>query len=151
MSTAYQPLEVEGLQRPPAQPAAPQAQTEAPVIEPPSAAPATDQPATPANQQVSPAIHQPFQAAKDGVTGKILKCGQKPFRFEPDKPESTFIITLRTKNGVQTFWGQGAGGAAAPNPCAARQDGDVAVAGQFSGYRQGAPQKRAGRHRGLRR
>nr|UVN18259.1 hypothetical protein pPsy0462b_00114 [Pseudomonas syringae] len=69
VSTAYQPLEVEGLQRPPAQPAAPQAQTEAPVIEPPSAAPATDQPATPANQQVSPAIHQPFQAAKDGVTG----------------------------------------------------------------------------------
>ncbi|WP_117150432.1 LPD7 domain-containing protein [Pseudomonas coronafaciens] len=105
VSTAYQPLEVEGLQRPPAQPAAPQAQTEAPVIEPPSAAPATDQPATPANQQVSPAIHQPFQAAKDGVTGKILKCGQKPFRFEPDKPESTFI-TLRTKNGVETFWGK---------------------------------------------
>ncbi len=103
-STAYQPLEVEGLQRPLVQPA-PQAQTEAPVIEPPSAAPATDQPATSANQQVSPAIHQPFQAAKDGVTGKILKCGQKPFRFEPDKPESTFI-TLRTKNGVQTFWGK---------------------------------------------
>ncbi|KPW63229.1 hypothetical protein ALO80_200041 [Pseudomonas caricapapayae] len=105
VSTAYQPLEVEGLQRPPAQPAAPQAQTEAPVIEPPSAAPVTDQPATPANQQVSPAIHQPFQAAKDGVTGKILKCGQAPFRFEPEKPESTFI-TLRTKNGVQTFWGK---------------------------------------------
>ncbi|WP_117148001.1 LPD7 domain-containing protein [Pseudomonas coronafaciens] len=105
VSTAYQPLEVEGLQRPPAQPAAPQAQTEAPDIEPPSAAPATDQPATSVNQQVSPAIHQPFQAAKDGVTGKILKCGQKPFRFEPDKPESTFI-TLRTKNGVETFWGK---------------------------------------------
>ncbi|WP_445941452.1 hypothetical protein, partial [Pseudomonas syringae group genomosp. 3] len=34
-----------------------------------------------------------------------LKCGQKPFRFEPDKPESTFI-TLRTKNGVETFWGK---------------------------------------------
>ncbi|RMR29173.1 hypothetical protein ALP87_200016 [Pseudomonas syringae pv. coriandricola] len=54
---------------------------------------------------MSPAIHQPFQAAKDGVTGKILKFGQKPFRFEPDKPESTFI-TLRTVNGVQTFWGK---------------------------------------------
>ncbi|MDT3239617.1 DUF5710 domain-containing protein [Pseudomonas amygdali pv. morsprunorum] len=105
VSTAYQPLEVEGLQRTPAQPAAPQAQTEAPDIEPPSAAPATDQPAKSANQQVSPAIHQPFQAAKDGVTGKILKCGQAPFRFEPEKPESTFI-TLRTKNGVQTFWGK---------------------------------------------
>ncbi|WP_337580207.1 LPD7 domain-containing protein, partial [Pseudomonas coronafaciens] len=38
VSPAYQPLEVEGLQRTPAQPAAPQAQTEAPVIEPPSAA-----------------------------------------------------------------------------------------------------------------
>ncbi|CZT26017.1 DNA primase (plasmid) [Pseudomonas cerasi] len=103
-STAYQPLEVEGLQRPLVQPAPP-AQPDAPVINPPSAAPASDQPATSANQQVSPAIHQPFQAAKDGVTGKILKCGQKPFRFEPDKPESTFI-TLRTKNGVQTFWGK---------------------------------------------
>ncbi|KWS61262.1 LPD7 domain-containing protein [Pseudomonas amygdali] len=103
-STAYQPLEVEGLQRPLVQPALP-AQPDAPVINPPSAAPASDQPATSANQQVSPAIHQPFQAAKDGVTGKILKCGQKPFRFEPDKPESTFI-TLRTKNGVQTFWGK---------------------------------------------
>ncbi|WP_116818269.1 LPD7 domain-containing protein [Pseudomonas savastanoi] len=103
-STAYQPLEVEGLQQLPAQPAPP-AQPDAPVIKPPSAAPASDQPATSANQQVSPAIHQPFQAAKDGVTGKILKCGQKPFRFEPDKPESTFI-TLRTVNGVQTFWGK---------------------------------------------
>ncbi|RMN01087.1 putative DNA primase [Pseudomonas savastanoi pv. glycinea] len=103
-STAYQPLEVEGLQRPLVQPALP-AQPDAPVINPPSAAPASDQPATSANQQVSPAIHQPFQAAKDGVTGKILKCGQQPFRFEPDKPESTFI-TLRTKNGVQTFWGK---------------------------------------------
>ncbi|KPY25168.1 DNA primase TraC [Pseudomonas coronafaciens pv. porri] len=103
-STAYQPLEVEGLQRPLVQPALP-AQPDAPVINPPSAAPASDQPATSANQQVSPAIHQPFQAAKDGVTGKILKFGQKPFRFEPDKPESTFI-TLRTKNGVQTFWGK---------------------------------------------
>ncbi|KWT41471.1 DNA primase [Pseudomonas amygdali pv. aesculi] len=103
-STAYQPLEVEGLQQLPAQPVPP-AQPDAPVIKPPSAAPASDQPATSSNQQVSPAIHQPFQAAKDGVTGKILKCGQKPFRFEPDKPESTFI-TLRTKNGVQTFWGK---------------------------------------------
>ncbi|MBI6850101.1 DNA primase [Pseudomonas syringae] len=103
-STAYQPLEVEGLQRPLVQPALP-AQPDAPVINPPSAAPASDQPATSANQQVSPAIHQPFQAAKDGVTGKILKCGQKPFRFEPGKPESTFI-TLRTVNGVQTFWGK---------------------------------------------
>ncbi|KPX58916.1 hypothetical protein ALQ57_200075 [Pseudomonas amygdali pv. hibisci] len=103
-STAYQPLEVEGLQRPLVQPAPP-AQPDAPVLNPPSAAPASDQPATSANQQVSPAIHQPFQAAKDGVTGKILKCGQKPFRFEPDKPESTFI-TLRTVNGVQTFWGK---------------------------------------------
>ncbi|MCF5712662.1 DNA primase (plasmid) [Pseudomonas tremae] len=103
-STAYQPLDVEGLQRPLVQPAPP-AQPDAPVINPPSAAPASDQPATSANQQVSPAIHQPFQAAKDGVTGKILKFGQKPFRFEPDKPESTFI-TLRTVNGVQTFWGK---------------------------------------------
>ncbi|KPC55944.1 DNA primase [Pseudomonas amygdali pv. morsprunorum] len=103
-STAYQPLEVEGLQQLPAQPVPP-AQPDAPVIKPPLAAPASDQPAKSANQQVSPAIHQPFQAAKDGVTGKILKCGQKPFRFEPDKPESTFI-TLRTKNGVQTFWGK---------------------------------------------
>nr|WP_237183619.1 LPD7 domain-containing protein [Pseudomonas syringae group genomosp. 3] len=103
-STAYQPLEVEGLQQLPAQPVPP-AQPDAPVIKPPSAAPASDQPAKSANQQVSPAIHKPFQAAKDGVTGKILKCGQKPFRFEPDKPESTFI-TLRTINGVQTFWGK---------------------------------------------
>ncbi|MBX6415908.1 DNA primase [Pseudomonas syringae pv. tomato] len=103
-STAYQPLEVEGLQQLPAQPVPP-AQPDAPVIKPPSAAPASDQPAKSANQQVSPAIHKPFQAAKDGVTGKILKCGQKPFRFEPDKPESTFI-TLRTKNGVETFWGK---------------------------------------------
>ncbi|KAA8703926.1 LPD7 domain-containing protein [Pseudomonas cannabina] len=103
-STAYQPLDVEGLQRPLVQPAPP-AQPDAPVINPPSAAPASDQPATSANQQVSPAIHQPFQAAKDGVTGKILKCGQQPFRFEPDKPVSTFI-TLRTKNGVETFWGK---------------------------------------------
>nr|UVN18258.1 hypothetical protein pPsy0462b_00113 [Pseudomonas syringae] len=43
---------------------------------------------------------------------------------------STFI-TLRTKNGVPDFLGQGLAGLLL-RPCAARQDGDVAVAGQFS-------------------
>ncbi|WPP02576.1 LPD7 domain-containing protein (plasmid) [Pseudomonas sp. HR96] len=60
---------------------------------------------SPANQKISPAIHQPFQAAKDGVQGKVLASGQAPFRFEVSNAESTYI-KLRTKTGVQTFWGK---------------------------------------------
>lgn len=60
---------------------------------------------SPANQKISPAIHQPFQAAKDGVQGKVLASGQAPFRFEESNAESTYI-KLRTKTGVQTFWGK---------------------------------------------
>lgn len=55
--------------------------------------------------KVSPAVHTPAEKAREPVTGKVTACGQAPFRFEADAGESTFI-TLRTKEGAQTFWGK---------------------------------------------
>lgn len=74
-------------------------------------------PVTPSQQQTSapPAaaeapgtplsVHTPAEKAREPVTGKVTAFGQAPFRFEPSKNESTFI-TLRTKEGQQTFWGK---------------------------------------------
>ena len=50
-------------------------------------------------------MHTPAEKAREPVTGKVTACGQAPFRFEKDASESTFI-TLRTKEGPQTFWGK---------------------------------------------
>jgi putative DNA primase/helicase len=65
--------------------------------------------AAPAPQQqgpkIAPDIHTPAEKAREPVTGKVTACGQAPFRFETNAPESTFI-TLRTKEGPQTFWGK---------------------------------------------
>lgn len=74
----------------PAMPSAPQHAAPAPV----AAAP-----------KISPAVHTPAEKAREPVTGKVTAFGQAPFRFEPGEGESTFI-TLRTKEGPQTFWGK---------------------------------------------
>lgn len=94
---------------PPVTPAAQAAPAQAPAQ---SAAPVTasQQPASapapePAASKVSPAVHTPAEKAREPVTGKVTACGQAPFRFEADQSESTFI-TLRTKEGPQTFWGK---------------------------------------------
>ncbi|MEQ9927999.1 LPD7 domain-containing protein [Pectobacterium parvum] len=55
--------------------------------------------------KILPAVHAPAEKAQDPITGKVTACGQAPFRFEPEANESTFI-TLRTKEGPQTFWGK---------------------------------------------
>jgi putative DNA primase/helicase len=54
---------------------------------------------------VDAAIHQLSTSAAQGVTGKVLSCGKAPFRFDPENSESVHI-KLRTKTGVQTFWGK---------------------------------------------
>lgn len=59
----------------------------------------------PAASRISPAVHTPAEKAREPVTGKVTACGQAPFRFETGESESTFI-TLRTKEGPQTFWGK---------------------------------------------
>lgn len=59
----------------------------------------------PAEPKISPAVHTPAEKAREPVTGKVTACGQAPFRFETGQSESTFI-TLRTKEGTQTFWGK---------------------------------------------
>jgi putative DNA primase/helicase len=104
----YQPLEVADLNQGAPKPAG-QPVTEGVQIERQSAAPGPSnepgQQQAQASPKISPAIHQPFQAAKDGVQGKILASGQAPFRFEDNNAESTYI-KLRTKTGVQTFWGK---------------------------------------------
>ncbi|MGK3137971.1 LPD7 domain-containing protein [Pantoea trifolii] len=94
---------------PPVTPAAQAAPAQAPAQ---SAAPVTvsQQPASapapePAASKVSPAVHTPAEKAREAVTGKVTACGQAPFRFEAEQSESTFI-TLRTKEGPQTFWGK---------------------------------------------
>jgi len=56
-------------------------------------------------KNVEPSVHQPSQAAKDGVTGKVIGFGTAPFRFDPDNQDSVYI-KLRTKEGTQTFWGK---------------------------------------------
>ncbi|MBD8165388.1 LPD7 domain-containing protein [Erwinia persicina] len=60
---------------------------------------------SPAASKIQPAIHTPAEKAREPVTGKVTACGQAPYRFEPDAKESTFI-TLRNKEGTQTFWGK---------------------------------------------
>lgn len=54
---------------------------------------------------VDPAIHQLSTSAVEGVTGKVMSCGKAPFRFDPANSESVHL-TLRTKTGIQTFWGK---------------------------------------------
>ncbi|NWC63936.1 DNA primase [Cedecea sp. P7760] len=59
----------------------------------------------PAKPKISPAVHTPAEKAREPVTGKVTAFGQAPFRFEEGQSESTFI-TLRSKEGQQTFWGK---------------------------------------------
>lgn len=67
----------------------------------PDAAPAAAKPAA----LIDPAIHQSVHAAIKGITGKVISCGPAPFRFDAENAESIHI-KLRTKEGVQTFWGK---------------------------------------------
>ena len=50
-------------------------------------------------------MHTPAEKAREPVTGKVTACGEAPFRFDPEESNSTFI-TLRTREGSQTFWGK---------------------------------------------
>lgn len=70
-----------------------------------AAVPGDSQPLRPQPPDVPPSVHQPSKNAAEGVTGKVMSCGQAPFRFDPDNDQSTHI-TLRTKTGTQTFWGK---------------------------------------------
>jgi putative DNA primase/helicase len=105
--SAYQPLEAtdltQGAPKPAGQPLEAINIDQRTQVPNQSTEPARNEPT--ASQRVSPDIHQPFQAAKDGVQGKILATGKAPFRFEDGNAESTYI-KLRTKTGVQTFWGK---------------------------------------------
>ena len=79
-------------------------------VTPQSPQPVTQQPATSAapeavTPRISSAVHTPAEKAREPVTGKVTACGTAPFRFETGQSESTFI-TLRTKEGAQTFWGK---------------------------------------------
>jgi putative DNA primase/helicase len=59
----------------------------------------------PAKPEIPPAVHTPAEKASEPVTGKVTACGEAPFRFDPEESNSTFI-TLRTREGSQTFWGK---------------------------------------------
>ncbi|MNU91650.1 Helix-turn-helix domain of resolvase [compost metagenome] len=59
----------------------------------------------PARPEIPPAVHTPAEKAREPVTGKVTACGEAPFRFDPEESNSTFI-TLRTREGSQTFWGK---------------------------------------------
>lgn len=52
-----------------------------------------------------PSVHQSYQKAKNGVMGKVISCGAAPFRFDDNNAQSVHI-KLRTKAGIQTFWGK---------------------------------------------
>lgn len=106
---------VRGEQQPPraaeTPPAMPAAQAQEPQVPVPASRPVMPSPQpvsqVPAQEEskTSPAVHTPAEKAREPVTGKVTACGQAPFRFDPDESESTFI-TLRTKEGSQTFWGK---------------------------------------------
>lgn len=76
---------------------------EQPVM-PSQTGPATHQ-LQPEDKALSSSIHTPAEKAREPVTGKVTACGQAPFRFETGAAESTFI-SLRTREGTQTFWGK---------------------------------------------
>ncbi len=59
----------------------------------------------PVRPEIPPAVHTPAEKAREPVTGKVTACGEAPFRFDPEESNSTFI-TLRTREGSQTFWGK---------------------------------------------
>lgn len=71
----------------------------------PSPQQASAPPPEPAAPKISPAVHTPAEKAREPVTGKVIACGQAPFRFEAGQSESTYI-TLRNNEGQQTFWGK---------------------------------------------
>lgn len=50
-------------------------------------------------------IHENHQTAANGVIGKVMGSGDAPFQFDENNTKSTYI-TLRTKTGVQTYWGK---------------------------------------------
>lgn len=70
-----------------------------------SGAPAPVMPPATDNPTIKPSVHTPAEKAREPVTGKVTACGQAPFRFEAGETDSTFI-TLRNKEGTQTFWGK---------------------------------------------
>lgn len=96
------PRAAEAPSAPPAQFSEPM-QNAAPVtVSPQQSHEMVPEPATP---KIPPAVHTPAEKAREPVTGKVTACGQAPFRFEEGQSESTFI-TLRSKEGQQTFWGK---------------------------------------------
>lgn len=54
---------------------------------------------------IPPEIHQSYDAAKNGVVGKVMACGSAPYRFKQGEADCPYI-KLRTKTGPQTFWGK---------------------------------------------
>lgn len=75
-----------------------------PVVAAPAVAPAPVALAKP-TPLIDPAVHQSVQAAKEGLKGKVISCGPAPYRFDAANAESVHI-KLRTKSGIQTFWGK---------------------------------------------
>jgi len=55
--------------------------------------------------RIDPSVHQSPKAAEHGITGKVIKHGEAPFRFDP-KNQNSVYITMRTRAGTQTFWGK---------------------------------------------
>lgn len=91
---------------PPVTPAAAApAMAEAPASRNMTPAPESSLPVNPEKPAIRPDIHTPAEKAREPVTGKVTACGQAPFRFEKEEQLSTFI-TLRTREGSQTFWGK---------------------------------------------
>jgi len=50
-------------------------------------------------------IHESPQTASKGVMGKVIECGDAPFRFDENNTQSTYI-KLRTRKGTETYWGK---------------------------------------------
>jgi putative DNA primase/helicase len=107
-NVAYAPLDAPGLIQPAPVPVQSGAQDDAPLlgVARPSqeVKPDVQESHQASTKAVDPAIHQLSASAVQGVTGKVISCGKAPFRFDPENSESVHI-KLRTKTGIQTFWG----------------------------------------------
>ncbi|ELV9460686.1 hypothetical protein QND27_004078 [Salmonella enterica] len=80
------------------------ASTPAPATNAPATAPEAGATASPVNTAAAAPVEQP-EDIRQGLSGKLLAFGPSPYLFEKENGPS-YYATLRTKEGVKTYWGK---------------------------------------------
>ncbi|EBZ0491374.1 hypothetical protein D6445_11425 [Salmonella enterica subsp. enterica serovar Infantis] len=76
----------------------------APVTNAPATAPEAGATASPVDTAAAAPVEQP-EDIRQGLSGKLLAFGPSPYLFEKENGPS-YYATLRTKEGVKTYWGK---------------------------------------------